>query len=321
VTAITAWSRVIIGFLVAPIAPSLLIVIPAAILGFGKVSESVWLVGLSGLLGYPIAIVLGVPLHMLFQRRGWSGPATYCVAGAILGLLIYLAYIALSGFPSNDPPRFLQPDPLGYDVGPNFYSYVFNDPLNATDPTGLDPGQAQWSLTEGGSPRAFVGPVGAIGAVEAAATGAATTAIVGVLAFGAAMVALPGDAAAPTCSGFGNCNQYVVRGGLSAAGSLDVKELSRLGLPERYGLSASSAPPPATVEQIATVAAYPNPMISYTTSYALQAQGYTIVATPTTNPLHVSILLPQGQTQLSRAQAQAFSALFTRQLNPNPRPR
>src|SRR5487761_1595817 len=35
--------------------------------------------------------------------------------------------------------RFLQPDPLGYPAGTNLYAYVGNDPLNNTDPSGLDP--------------------------------------------------------------------------------------------------------------------------------------------------------------------------------------
>ncbi|MBO6689830.1 MAG: hypothetical protein JJ919_15245 [Henriciella sp.] len=34
--------------------------------------------------------------------------------------------------------RFLSPDPLGYTAGMGLYTYVFNDPVNGTDPDGLD---------------------------------------------------------------------------------------------------------------------------------------------------------------------------------------
>src|SRR5439155_11624664 len=35
--------------------------------------------------------------------------------------------------------RFLTLDPLGFDLGPNFYTYVVNNPLNMADPAGLVP--------------------------------------------------------------------------------------------------------------------------------------------------------------------------------------
>ena len=34
--------------------------------------------------------------------------------------------------------RFLSPDPIGYDDGPNIYAYVYNDPINFIDPLGLE---------------------------------------------------------------------------------------------------------------------------------------------------------------------------------------
>lgn len=47
--------------------------------------------------------------------------------------------------------RFLQVDPIGYAGGANLYAYVNNDPLNLTDPLGLD-----WQLYAGGSATAAI---------------------------------------------------------------------------------------------------------------------------------------------------------------------
>ena len=59
--------------------------------------------------------------------------------------------------------RFLQTDPAGHAAGPNLYAYVGNDPLNATDPSGLF--TLQIGVAGGGTILGFVVPQGGFGIV------------------------------------------------------------------------------------------------------------------------------------------------------------
>jgi hypothetical protein len=100
--------RTLLGLLLAPILPGLLIVILVApfrpgISGFDPraLAEAAWIIKLSGILGYPIAIVLGIPSYIFFRSRGWNSLPIYVTAGALLGLLIYLIYIPLGSYSSN----------------------------------------------------------------------------------------------------------------------------------------------------------------------------------------------------------------------------
>src|SRR5690242_19709560 len=98
----SVWLRTVLGFLIAPITPGLLAVMLAAPFrvgasGFGlrEMSEAVWMVGLSAVLGYPVAVVVGVPLYVFFKSRGWNGLLVYVAAGAFLGLVIYVMHVLL----------------------------------------------------------------------------------------------------------------------------------------------------------------------------------------------------------------------------------
>lgn len=68
--------------------------------GFGirELSEGAWIIGLSAVLGYPVAVVFGAPLYIFFRSRGWNGLLFYIAAGALLGLVIY---VLLAEYSSN----------------------------------------------------------------------------------------------------------------------------------------------------------------------------------------------------------------------------
>lgn len=102
------WIRGGIGFLVAPISPGLLAVAISLIfraasssIGAREVSEAAWLIGLSAVLGYPTAIILGVPAYLVLKWRRWNGPLVYVMAGALLGVMVYLVFGLLPHFNSG----------------------------------------------------------------------------------------------------------------------------------------------------------------------------------------------------------------------------
>jgi hypothetical protein len=102
--------RTLLGFLVAPISPGLLALIAAlphhiATGGFGarELSEVTWILKLAAVLSYPVAIVCGVPLYVLLRSRGWNGLLIYIASGALLGLIVYAAYVLLPEYAAGGP--------------------------------------------------------------------------------------------------------------------------------------------------------------------------------------------------------------------------
>lgn len=82
--------RTLLGFIIAPIALGLVI---AVFSGLASGSPSFGFVIISALLGYPIAIVVGVPMYLFLRWRGWNGCWTYIAAGALQGGILYFLLI------------------------------------------------------------------------------------------------------------------------------------------------------------------------------------------------------------------------------------
>lgn len=85
--------RFVLGFLVAPLVPGLLFAIHdlfnSSPIGMG------WYLKLAALIGYPLAIILGIPLyHIIFRNR--IPKLSLCMLfGFILGVVAYLAVFIL----------------------------------------------------------------------------------------------------------------------------------------------------------------------------------------------------------------------------------
>lgn len=78
-------ARLLIGILLAPITTGLVFLCVSA---FGNLSEGVWALKLSALVGYTAAIVLGLPAHLLLRKLGWTNLLSYLVIGLLIGLVV-----------------------------------------------------------------------------------------------------------------------------------------------------------------------------------------------------------------------------------------
>lgn len=80
--------RLIFGFLMGPLIPGLLGAAYSALSSFGSFSVDALMIFLwiAAILGYPIALLVGIPLYCLFRRRGWVAIYHYIGIGIPLGL-------------------------------------------------------------------------------------------------------------------------------------------------------------------------------------------------------------------------------------------
>lgn len=85
--------RALIGFLVAPGLPALVLYLINLIVVSHH--EALLLAAVLATLAYLSALIVGMPLHFLLQRKGINSLMAYLILGALIGLTCYLLFFGI----------------------------------------------------------------------------------------------------------------------------------------------------------------------------------------------------------------------------------
>jgi hypothetical protein len=82
--------RLILAFLVAPIAPALAFALIAMLAGgpLAGLALAAYALMLNATVAHPIALVVGVPAYRVFQARRWVGLRSYAAGGLTIGAAV-----------------------------------------------------------------------------------------------------------------------------------------------------------------------------------------------------------------------------------------
>jgi hypothetical protein len=99
--------RFFIAFLLAPISFGILLMLPGIFFGFGsKPGMSLYVLMFVAYVGYPIALVIGLPLFALFRYLRWNGFLTYAISSfgfsVLLNALFVVGPAQMQGEPLQD---------------------------------------------------------------------------------------------------------------------------------------------------------------------------------------------------------------------------
>ena len=86
--------RVVIAFVIAPV--SFGILVAGLSLAFSSAREGLWVLKFSALVGYPIAIFVGLPAYWLLTKRGLCGIGTYSFVALVFSALLISYFIIWS---------------------------------------------------------------------------------------------------------------------------------------------------------------------------------------------------------------------------------
>jgi len=81
------------GFLIAPGLPAILLYLLGLL--FVADWEAAWGPSILAILAYLGALIIGVPVHFVLQRKGINGYMAYLILGSVIGLTIYTLFFLI----------------------------------------------------------------------------------------------------------------------------------------------------------------------------------------------------------------------------------
>jgi len=85
--------RGLIGFLIAPGVPALFLYLAG--LFFVADWEAAWGPKILAMFAYLVALIIGVPVYFLLQRKGINSFMAYLILGALIGLAFYVLFFGI----------------------------------------------------------------------------------------------------------------------------------------------------------------------------------------------------------------------------------
>ena len=96
---LTGGDRAILGFLIAPLVPALILAFPVA-LQYPSIALAQFLAYAT--VSYCATLLIAVPAHLLLHQRRWTLLSLYVAVGGALGLTVFV-FLFVSGLASRVP--------------------------------------------------------------------------------------------------------------------------------------------------------------------------------------------------------------------------
>jgi hypothetical protein len=96
---LSGFERSILAFLIAPLAPAALLILPAAFQGDPIAFAQFFAYST---VSYCATLLIAVPAHFVLRKRHWTFLTIYVAVGCAMGLAVFLFHLAL-GVPSRTP--------------------------------------------------------------------------------------------------------------------------------------------------------------------------------------------------------------------------